>query len=136
MSTSDYSNHSKKYKKHVDYESDEWTALKQRRRELDGNRCVCCGRPGFTCRNGLQTHHLTYDRLGHEDIRDIISVCGSCHAALENRMVLKPGQYDPRTPEAQARLQSYLDITNVMLDKIENNTTKYYTDDNLPNDSI
>ena len=117
MRKSDYSTHSKKYKKYVDYESAEWKALKQRRMELEGNRCVFCGRPGITCRNGLQTHHLTYERLGHEDIRDIISVCGSCHGALENRMVLKPGQYDPRTPEAQARLQSYLEYINGVLDE-------------------
>lgn len=117
MNTSDYITHSKQYKKHVDYESEEWTTLKQRRRELDGNRCVFCGRPGITCRNGLQTHHLTYDRLGHEDIRDIISVCGSCHAALENRMVLKPGQYDPRTSEAQERFKSYLEYINRILDE-------------------
>ena len=38
MNTSDYSTHSKRYKKYVDYESEEWTALKARRRELDGNR--------------------------------------------------------------------------------------------------
>ena len=117
MNTSDYSTHSKRYKKYVEYESEEWTALKARRRELDGNRCVFCGRPGITCRNGLQTHHLTYDRLGHENIRDIISVCGSCHGALENRMVLKPGQYDPRTPEAQERFRSYMEYTNRMLDE-------------------
>ncbi len=117
MNASDYNTHSKQYKKHVDYESPEWTALKQRRRELDGNRCVFCGRPGFTCSKGLQTHHLTYERLGHEDIRDIISVCGSCHAALENRMVLKPGQYDPRTPEAQERFKDYLEYINSVLEK-------------------
>lgn len=61
-------------------QSDEWRLVCEERRRYDGYRCVCCGKPALLCREGLQVHHLTYENLGHEDIKhDIVSMCGKCH---------------------------------------------------------
>jgi 5-methylcytosine-specific restriction endonuclease McrA len=27
----------------------------------------------------IQVHHLTYERLGHERLEDLISICLACH---------------------------------------------------------
>lgn len=54
-----------------------WKAVKQARFDFDGGRCVIChkdlhGQP-------YQTHHLHYQRLGHERMRDVITLCAGCH---------------------------------------------------------
>lgn len=36
-------------------------------------RCAACGNPR------VELHHLTYDRLGHEDPRDLIPLCDFHH---------------------------------------------------------
>ncbi|WP_368217655.1 HNH endonuclease [Blautia obeum] len=44
-----------------------------------------CGRPEAKCRNGLQVHHITYQRLGHEDIyNDLVSLCPGCHKKIHS----------------------------------------------------
>ena len=36
------------------------------------------------CRT-MQVHHITYERLGHENAyTDLVTVCGSCHKKLHN----------------------------------------------------
>jgi hypothetical protein len=37
-----------------------------------------------------EVHHLTYDRLGHEDPADLIGLCRACHSFLHGR-----SNYDP-----------------------------------------
>lgn len=64
--------------------SPEWEAKKQERMEIDGFRCVMCGRHISHCRT-MQVHHITYARLGHENAyTDLCTVCGSCHKKLHN----------------------------------------------------
>lgn len=58
-----------------------WEVVRQMRFDLDGNKCVICGRP-----MDLQCHHLTYDRFRHEDIHyDLITLCKNCHEEIEER---------------------------------------------------
>lgn len=41
--------------------------------------CYCCGKrrqPGF------HLHHRTYKNLGHEMLRDLVSVCPPCHEEI------------------------------------------------------
>ena len=66
--------------------SDDWQRMKEVRRKIDGNKCVMCGRSAETCkRMQLQCHHITYDRLGHENpYTDLVTLCGSCHSKLHN----------------------------------------------------
>ncbi len=42
-------------------------------------RCVGCGASSY------QLHHLTYDRLGHEELRDLLSLCSSCHEGIHGK---------------------------------------------------
>ncbi len=72
---------SKEYKDYI--RSDRWAAKAQERIEIDGHKCVMCGRPESRCRNGLQVHHVTYARLGQEDVyNDLVSLCQSCHLKI------------------------------------------------------
>jgi len=51
-------------------------------RERAGYRCQLCG-----SRSHLQTHHNTYENLGHELSRDLLVLCDKCHA--RNSVVLQ-----------------------------------------------
>lgn len=69
------------YKRYM--RSREWDATRQQRLDIDEHTCVMCGRPEAKCKNGLQVHHITYQRLGHEDIyNDLVSLCPTCHKKI------------------------------------------------------
>lgn len=71
---------SAEYKRYIS--SPEWKQKEAERMEIDGYRCVMCGRSIDHCRT-LQVHHVTYKRLGHENaLTDLCTVCGSCHKKL------------------------------------------------------
>lgn len=77
--------------------SPEWAAKRQQRLEVDGHKCRTCGcthdeRP-------LQVHHVTYERLGHEDLGDLITLCNSCHEAITN--VMRQRRYANRRIEVE-----------------------------------
>jgi hypothetical protein len=73
-----------KYKKSKDFyklylQTDLWKATRRKRIELDGFRCVQCGSP-----INLNVHHITYDRLGCEDMEDLVTLCEKCHERLHH----------------------------------------------------
>lgn len=71
--------HSEFYDRYV--RSPEWAEKKRQRLEIDGRRCVMCGRG--ESETGLQVHHISYQNLGAEDVMtDLVTVCGSCHRKL------------------------------------------------------
>ena len=43
----------------------------------------CCQSCGATER--LEVHHITYKRLGNEDLGDLIVVCRNCHQKIHDR---------------------------------------------------
>lgn len=51
-----------------------WEEKKIERLKHDGYQCQICGSG-----KNLTVHHITYDRLGAEDLDDIITVCKTCH---------------------------------------------------------
>ena len=56
----------------------EWRTKRLERRRLDEDTCCRCGvRPIHE--RGLHVHHLSYDRLGHELMRDLRTLCAACH---------------------------------------------------------
>jgi hypothetical protein len=74
--------------------SDHWKNVKRRWRKKYGYKCKC----GATY--GLQLHHLSYNRLGKEELEDLVYLCGPCHTyehfkAKEIRKVVVPEA--PRT---------------------------------------
>lgn len=73
---------SEEYKAYI--RSAQWEQKKRERMKIDNYCCVMCGRSRDHCRT-LQVHHITYTRLGHENVlTDLCTVCGSCHKKLHN----------------------------------------------------
>ena len=57
-----------------------WQKVRTARFEFDEGQCVVCRK---SLRDtSYQTHHLNYQRLGHERLRDVITLCDSCHIAF------------------------------------------------------
>jgi 5-methylcytosine-specific restriction endonuclease McrA len=54
--------------------SPEWKALRKKVILRDKRKCQHCG-----VQTRLQVHHLTYERLGHEMLSDLITLCRDCH---------------------------------------------------------
>jgi len=64
--------------------------IKQARLEKDNHECQVSKLLGIAhlsgkpCTEDLDIHHITYDRYGHENINDVITVCTRCHDFLTN----------------------------------------------------
>lgn len=56
--------------------SDHWQQLRVRCRKRKHWRCFACRTPGR-----LDLHHVTYERLGDEQLGDMVLLCRRCHAA-------------------------------------------------------
>lgn len=54
----------------------EWQDRRMRAMKRAGFRCQVCNAYGVR----LNVHHRTYERRGHEDDRDLITLCEDCHA--------------------------------------------------------
>ena len=64
------------YKEYL--KSKRWQAKRQQVFAHYGKKCYACGkRPKV-----LHVHHVTYERLGHEDIKDLMPLCVPCHREL------------------------------------------------------
>ena len=83
--------HSEFYTQYL--QSPEWAAKKAERLQIDGGRCVMCGRSVDHVRT-MNTHHITYCRLGDEDVyTDLVTVCGSCHKKLHGYLARRKSRY-------------------------------------------
>jgi hypothetical protein len=54
--------------------SEHWQEVRRKTLERDGHQCRIC-----TSRKSLNVHHLTYERRGEEQARDVITLCRRCH---------------------------------------------------------
>jgi hypothetical protein len=54
-----------------------WQKVRQARFDFDDGRCVICHKDLHG--RSYQTHHLHYQRLGHERLRDVVTLCNACH---------------------------------------------------------
>jgi 5-methylcytosine-specific restriction endonuclease McrA len=61
--------------------SKEWAALRHEVFTRDNWRCVYCT-SHWAPFNRLECHHKTYDRVFHELLEDLETVCRNCHEAL------------------------------------------------------
>lgn len=59
---------------HAYLQSSEWQDKRQRVLERDEHVCRGCGLWPAT-----QVHHLTYQRVGHEMLFDLVAICDRCH---------------------------------------------------------
>jgi hypothetical protein len=65
--------------------SREWALKKNAVRRRSGGICERCKTSPHHA-----THHLTYERIGNEDLDDLIAVCNRCHQYLSGKL-----SYDP-----------------------------------------
>jgi 5-methylcytosine-specific restriction endonuclease McrA len=60
-----------------------WVRKREEALQAAGYRCERCGfygqRDQDGRRHGLDVHHLTYERLGHEHLADLETLCRTCH---------------------------------------------------------
>ena len=54
-----------------------WRDTANRRLDQDEHTCQVCGS------DATDVHHLTYERFGHEDMHDLVSLCRKCHEKAE-----------------------------------------------------
>jgi len=54
--------------------SEDWQDRRQQVLSRDRRRCTKCNSPHY-----LQVHHLTYSRVGKEEMEDLITLCRNCH---------------------------------------------------------
>lgn len=58
-------------------QSDWWKKTREERLRMDGYRCSWCG-----SEKDLNVHHYSYDYLGCEDAKELITLCEDCHDRL------------------------------------------------------
>lgn len=54
-----------------------WQAVRKQRFDFDDGRCAICHRDLHG--EPFETHHLSYQRLGREHMRDVVTICPACH---------------------------------------------------------
>lgn len=59
-----------------------WQAVRKARYDFDGGKCAVCHKQ--LASNEFETHHLSYMHLGNERIRDVLTLCSSCHTIFHN----------------------------------------------------
>jgi 5-methylcytosine-specific restriction endonuclease McrA len=67
-------------------DSPAWRKKRSERLAVDGEKCFRC-----KATDGLQVHHITYERLGRERMSDLLTLCGDCHKRDHGR--------DPSLPD-------------------------------------
>jgi len=60
--------------------SGKWHEIRRAVLKRDKGVCQDCGKPA------KQVHHLTYDRIFRENMEDLISLCGECHAKRHGKI--------------------------------------------------
>lgn len=86
------------YRNYTEYlKSRHWRSLKRQYRLERNWSCYCCG-----VEDGLHLHHLTYERIGEEDLDDLLPLCERCHAAIH-----EGGNLDPRDPDRLVLIFEY-----------------------------
>jgi len=55
-------------------ETRHWRRVRKKALRRAGDHCQLCGK-----NNGLNVHHNSYDRLGHERKSDVVALCVECH---------------------------------------------------------
>ena len=60
--------------------TDHWRNVREHRLSEDLWRCQGCGTV-----NNLQVHHKSYERLGHERLEDLVTLCRKCHRLVHDK---------------------------------------------------
>lgn len=75
---------SKEFQKYT--HSKNWKKLKFKIIERDGRKCTeCASKPLNPV--SLIPHHITYERVGHEFLEDLITLCRDCHSKVDHSTI-------------------------------------------------
>lgn len=69
--------------------SREWAVKREAVRERSRGWCERCGVPPLEA-----VHHLTYERIGREELRDLLGVCDDCHRYLSGKISFDPLEFN------------------------------------------
>lgn len=72
-------------KKYADYlATAHWLDVKARWKASSLFRGWVCSSNGCDSRKGLSLHHWTYERVGNEELTDLVLVCEDCHKRIHH----------------------------------------------------
>lgn len=87
----------------IDYyeylKTEAWQAQRLRVFRRDGFKCVCCG-----AAKNLDVHHITYKRLGAEELEDLATLCRTCHEKVHNGELQDLPQDETKSPGSKSGL--------------------------------
>ena len=66
------------YKQYL--ETEHWKSIRESKLKETGYKCQLCSKTDIK----LHVHHNTYERIGDEDMNDLIVLCESCHKKFHN----------------------------------------------------
>lgn len=75
------------YQRHL--ESEKWKSLRRRVWDRCGGVCEGCAE-----RTAVELHHLTYARLGHELLTDLVALCEGCHDRAHRWTVFQGNSFE------------------------------------------
>jgi hypothetical protein len=70
-----------------------WRKRKYKTHRRDGYKCVVCGDS-----KRLETHHLTYERIFVEKVRDLVTLCPTHHRMVHERAKKQIESSNPNWP--------------------------------------
>ena len=93
--------------------SSAWDTRRRQRLEKDAHRCQGCG-----SEDGLHVHHRTYDRLGNELPRDLITVCEVCHGFIHREQARTGRPLDAVTDATLALIRASEPTRGIARDEV------------------
>lgn len=101
----------------IDYgqymQSKEWSHKRLLRLKVDYFRCRTCWNT-----EDLEVHHLTYERLGNEEVSDLITLCKYCHEVIT--CSIRERKYKSR----ELAFENVKDISKELRNDLENINSK------------
>jgi len=93
-----------------------WQIKKWERAKLDRFICQGCGAEDWP----LDCHHLTYERLGEEEMDDLVTLCRSCHELVEDNdfdIVVLRSYLKEHEPKPRSKIHPTAMVMGLMLRK-------------------
>lgn len=92
-----------------------WARVRALRYEADGGQCALCH--AKIDRGQAQTHHISYERLGHESLRDVITLCIPCHEHFHETW--KHGEYYKEQDDDHWEVYSLPETARLCMDHLQ-----------------
>src|SRR5262249_34604482 len=107
--------------------SDVWRKTKQRYNLSEYPKfCLLCGSKSF------ELHHRTYERLGHEELYDLVPLCPPHHTALHELLDQNPQLSVKDTHDYLARLNNTSQSEDQAMPRRSSNARELSCDDDIP----